>query len=176
MSSPVWVIVLSGASCSGKTTLARALTRRLSTPRRPFLNVEADRLLPHLPLSELRAPQVSAMSRALHRATAAFAAEGFDLIVDGVLPYGRPDDVADALEVFGRFRVCRVGVRCDVSVLEERERMRPDRERGWARRQAGDLHLGQQYDVMVDTSLTAPEVCAEEIALRLFALDPDLGS
>ncbi len=44
-----WIILLSGTSSSGKTTIARALAKRLSTESRPFLSVEADKYLPHLP-------------------------------------------------------------------------------------------------------------------------------
>ena len=45
------------------------------------------------------------MHRALHRAIASFADQGFDLIVDGVLPYGHPDSIADALSIFRRHRL-----------------------------------------------------------------------
>ena len=33
-----WILLLNGTSCSGKTTLSRALQHRLSLPRRPFLH------------------------------------------------------------------------------------------------------------------------------------------
>ena len=86
-----WIILLNGTSCSGKTTLSGALQRRLSLPRRPFLHIEADRFLPHLPDDVGDGSLAVPMHRALHRAIASFAGQGFDLIVDGVLPYGHPD-------------------------------------------------------------------------------------
>lgn len=167
------MIVLSGPSCSGKTSLATALRERLSSVDRPFLHAEADRLLPHLPEgSQLDGSRSHSLSRALHRAVAAFAAEGFDIIVDGVLPYGNLDGIADAFEVFGAFRLCRVGVHCDVGVLERREGARPDRVRGWARHQAADLHLGHRYDVEVDTTSASPAECAEAIFSHLQTGEP----
>ena len=66
------------------------------------------------------------MHRALHRAIASFADQGFDVIVDGVLPYGQRDSIADALSIFGRHRLCYIGVHCDLDVLEQRERERVD--------------------------------------------------
>lgn len=169
-----WIILLSGATSSGKTTLSRALQHRLSRPARIFLHVEADRFVPLLPEDD--APgQSSPMSRALHRAIAAFAEQGFDLIVDGILPYGRPDDIADALSVFQRYRLCHVGVHCSLDVLEQRERRRPEREPGWARQQFKDLHTGAAYDVEVDTTSASAEDNAERVAGYLIGRDADLA-
>ena len=115
------------------------------------------------------------MSRALHRAIAAFVEQGFDLIVDGILPYGRPDDIADALSVFGRHRLCHVGVHCSLDVLDRREKGRPQRKPGWARRQFQDLHAGAAYDVQIDTTATSPEDNAERVARYLTDRDADLA-
>ena len=115
------------------------------------------------------------MSRALHRAIAAFAEQGFDLIVDGILPYGRPDDIADALSVFQRYRLCHVGVHCSLEVLEQREKGRPEREPGWARQQVRDLHGGAVYDVEVDTTSATPEDSAEPVARYLTDREADLA-
>ena len=169
-----WIILLSGTTSSGKTTLSRALQHRLSRPARLFLHIEADRFVPHLP-EDVGSGQSSPMSRALHRAIAAFAEQGFDLIVDGILPYGRPDDIADALPIFQRYRLCHVGVHCSLDVLEQREKRRPQREPGWARRQFHDLHDGTAYHVEVDTTATSPEDNAERVARYLIDRDADMA-
>ena len=70
-------------------------------------------------MSEMVASR-SLMHRALSRAIASFADQGFDLIVDGVLPYGHPDSIAEALLIFRRHRLCYIGVHCDLDVLEQR--------------------------------------------------------
>lgn len=170
-----WIILLSGTSSSGKTTIARALAKRLSTESRPFLSVEADKYLPHLPDDWSHATFGSSLSRALHRSIIAFAGQGFDLIVDGVLPYDDRDGVADALEVFSRFRFCYVGVRCDPDVLEAREKERPDRNQGWALKQQSDLHDGQQYDIEIDTSIASADRNAELIAGYLVDRDSEIN-
>ena len=169
-----WIIMLSGTTSSGKTTLSRALQHRLTRPKRLFLHIEADRFVPQVP-ADIAPGQSSPMSRALHRAIAAFAEQGFDLIVDGILPYGRSDDIADALSVFRRYRLCHVGVHCSLDVLEQRERRRPQREPGWARQQFQDLHAGAVYDVEVDTTAASPEDNAERVARYLTDRDVDMA-
>ena len=114
------------------------------------------------------------MHRALHRSIVSFADQGFDLIVDGVLPYGHPDSIADALSVFRRYRLCYIGVHCDLDVLEQRERERADRTEGWARRQYQDLHDDEDYDVEVDTTTTGADESADRIARYLVRQDAEL--
>ena len=171
-----WIVLLSGTSCSGKTTLSRALQRRLSLPQRPFLHIEADRFLPHLPDDVGDGSLAAPMHRALHRAIASFADQGFDLIVDGVLPYGHPDSIADALSTFRRHRLCYIGVHCDLDVLEQRERERANGNEGWARRQYQDIHEGAVYDIEVDTTTTEADENADRIARYLVHRDADLVS
>ena len=171
-----WIVLLNGTSCSGKTTLSRALQRRLSLPRRPFLHVEADYFLPHLPDDVGDGNLAVPMHRALHRAIASFADQGFDLIVDGVLPYGHPDSIADALSTFQRHRLCYIGVHCDLDVLEQREHARADRIEGWARRQYQNLHDGAVYDFKVDTTTTGADENSDRIARYLSHRDTELGA
>ncbi len=57
-----------------------------------------------------------------------------------------------------------VGVRCQREVAEARELEREGRVRGMARDQAERVHAGVSYDVVVDTTHTSAEECAETIA------------
>ena len=81
------------------------------------------------------------MHRALHRAIASFADQGFDLIVDGVLPYGHPDGIADALSIFRRHRPCYIGVHCDLDVLEQRSAREPTAPRDGPVGSTRSLHI-----------------------------------
>lgn len=104
---------------------------------------------------------------ALHRSIAAWAADGFDLIVDGSLPYGRPRLRSECLHVFGSFRMLLVGVRCAPGVLAERERARAVRTPGWAVHQSHDINDGLRLDAEVDASADAPEECAKRVISQL---------
>ena len=143
-------------------------------PRRPFLHIEADRFLPHLPDDVGDGSLAVPMHRALSRAIASFADQGFDLIVDGVLPYGHPDSIADTLSIFRRHRLCYIGVHCDLDVLEQRESERANRNEGWARQQYQDIHDGAVYDIEVDTTTTGADENADRIARYMVRLDAEL--
>ncbi len=167
--SPPLVILLSGASSSGKTSLAKELQRRL---RVPAVLVEADRTFPDVPTGHPRWPSLglshSDVVLAFHRSVAAWAEAGFDVIVDGSLPY-EDRQLRDAcVRVFETFDLRVVGVRCSAAELAAREAGRPDeRPIGWAVRQAGDIHDGMRYAAEVDTTARAVEECAEEVAAQL---------
>ena len=169
------MILFSGTSSSGKTTLARALQKRISKPSRPFIHAEADKMVPVLPAPWRPGhPVTVAYTRAIPRSVAAYAEQGFDLIVDGLLPYGDPKRVEEVLRLFRRFRLCYVGVHCRLRELERREDARPERQKGWARQQYQDLHEGQVYDIEVDTTDTDPKTNAEAIFQHLVSRDPSL--
>ena len=177
------VIVLNGASSSGKSTLAKALQARLDGP---WLGVGIDTVVFALPKAYLDLPlwgevfrYVPAepgsaapfrietgelgvrLVRGLHRMVAALASEGHDVIVDHVLL--EPGWLPDLLDGLAGHDVVVVGVRCPVDVLVERERGRRDRTIGQAAAQHDVIHRGG-YDVEVDTSVLSPDEAAEVIA------------
>ncbi len=167
-SAPV-VILLSGASSSGKSSLAKALQRRL---RVPAVLVEADRTFPALPTEHPDWASLdvshSSVVLAFHRSIASWAEAGFDLIVDGSLPYDEPQLRDACIRVFEPFDIRIVGVRCSAAELADREAARTEeRPNGWAVRQATDIHNGMRYAAEVDTTAKSPEECAHEVAAQL---------
>ena len=167
-----WIILLSGPTSSGKTTLAQALQKRLSIPERPFLHVEADVLgVPNRPEHWDEGKEKRRFGRAFRRSVVAYLREGYDIILDGILPYGDSELLSDGLDLYRAHRLCYVGVRCSLRTLEERVSGRQDRDFDFARRQHRDIHEGQTYDVEIDTSEGNVDAGVEEILAFLRRTD-----
>ena len=182
---PRMVVILNGASSSGKTTLAKALQDVLN---QPFLVIGMDTVVYALPRRYLNEParwaevfdydyvegEISRITptayghrlvRGLHSAVAALAQGGLDLIVDHViLERAWAEDLEARMEGLA---VVRVGVMCPLEVLQERERSRHDRTLGQAGAQIDLVHTTMRYDVVVDTSQATPVECARLIAAAL---------
>jgi chloramphenicol 3-O phosphotransferase len=107
------------------------------------------------------------MIKASHAYWAACAAAGLDQVIDDVwLVPGQPAGLRDALVAANTLWV---GVHCPLAVAEQRERERGDRTVGTVRGQHARVHTFGKYDVDVDTSVAAPQECAEAILAVLDA-------
>ena len=62
-----------------------------------------------------------------------------------------------------------VGVHCPLAIAEQRERERGDRIVGTVRGQHALVHTFRKYDIDIDTSVAAPQECAEAILAVLDA-------
>ena len=121
---------------------------------------------------EALAKLVPGVVEGFHRAAAALAGSGNNLIIDHVL---QEDEWLDqCLQCLAEYSVLFVGVKCPLAVLLEREKQRSDREPGTAEYQFSKVHSDRIYDVEVDTSVLSPEQCADEIMRAL--VDPATGS
>lgn len=135
------IILLNGASSSGKSTLARELQQRLPAP---FWHYSIDHLndakvLPESRIARGEFPWPTlreAFFDGFHRSVAAFAAAGNNLVVEHIVEtrewLHRLLRLLDGCDVFF------VGVHCPLEELERRERLRGDRRPGEA---AADLHV-----------------------------------
>lgn len=172
------VIVLNGASSSGKTSVALCLQSLLPEP---WLTLGSDTLLAAMPVAAWgsgsgieEAPDgqitVGRAFRALQAAwahgVAAMARAGAGIILDEIFLDGADDQQRWRAALDG-FPMLWVGVRCDPRVAAEREAARGDRARGTAKAQARLVHHGVSYDVEIDTTHTSPEQCARIILDRV---------
>jgi chloramphenicol 3-O phosphotransferase len=176
---PGQIIFLNGTSSAGKTSIAKELQERLQEPYM-LLSLDAFFLMyPEKAIdpqtksgAEVFVRLVPGVVEGFHKAAAALASTGNNLIIDHVL---QEDEWLDqCLQCLAEYSVLFVGVKCPLNILSEREKQRSDREPGTAEYQFSKVHADRIYDVEVDTSVLSPEHCADEI-MRVLA-DPAAGS
>jgi chloramphenicol 3-O phosphotransferase len=175
---PIQVIVLNGASSSGKSGIARCLQAVLPEP---WLALGVDTFIQTMPLSlqtsaggiEIVAdgqvvvgPEFRALEAAWRTGMAAMARAGARIIIDEVF-LGGAGSQQRLRQALGPLEVLWVGVHCDLPVAEGREIARGDRVPGMAASQAGEVHSGVVYDLEVDTTHTEAIECARVIAARV---------
>ena len=159
---PGRVILLNGASSSGKTSIAEQLLLMLNPP---YVHMSVDAInsmrakAKTLALNADELAAVLARTRAgFHRAVAGMAQAGNNIVADCVL--SEPWRLLDCLTVMVDCEVVFVGVRCSTRELQRRERDRGDREAGLSAMQQHQVHAHGIYDIECDTTAATPQDCA----------------
>lgn len=174
--APGIILILNGASSSGKTALVRALQERLTEP---YLDAGLDRFLWMLPrrylerplwdgvlgLATEAGPDGHRLVMGMHRAIRTLSLAGIHVVADHVLVEARW--IQDLAGLLADLTAYLVGVRCPLEVLEQRERQRHDRTLGQARAQHAIVHAHLVYDLEVDTSRHSPAECALQVEMFL---------
>lgn len=147
------IILLNGASSSGKSTLARALQAQMPEP---FWHISIDHLRDSgvLPSERIRAKEFDWRTMrepffiGFERSLVAYAEAGNDLIVEHIMEnaawFERLVRTLAGQDVFF------VGVHCRLDELERREIARGDRPIGDARRDFHSIHSYCSYDFEID--------------------------
>jgi chloramphenicol 3-O phosphotransferase len=146
------VILLNGASSSGKSTLARGLQ---STLDEPFWHFSIDHLRSVLPTERLQSGEFvwsdlrEIFFEGFHRSLPAIVGAGNNLIVEHIVEtekwLRRLVTLLRGIDVFF------VGVNCPLPELERRERARGDRRIGEARADFEVIHKLAPYDFEVSS-------------------------
>lgn len=152
------IIVLHGASSSGKSTLARGLQARLPLP---FWHISIDHLRDSgvLPMARFKSGEFDwTAARApffdgFHRSLAAYAGAGNNLLLEHILD--TPGWLEQLVALFAPFDVFFVGVHCPLDELVRREARRGDRPAGSAERDFHTIHRGIAYDFEVQSDQAA---------------------
>lgn len=148
MTASTWVLLLSGGSSAGKSTLARAILGQVD---QPCALIEADAGYPALS-SEVTSAGIAPIV-VFHRSVLTWLSAGYCVILDGSLPYGDPDLRRQCLDTLPAGRAFVAGVGCEVDELRQREVNRPEvRQVGWAEQQAVDVNDGVDLLINVDTT------------------------
>jgi chloramphenicol 3-O phosphotransferase len=176
--SDLRVIIVNGASSTGKTSLIRALQNLLVDD---WLTFGTDSLITAMPLrldghpdglmiyADGRVtigPAYKALEVSWRHGLAAMARAGVRLVLDEVM-LGGADEQRLWFEALDGVNTLWVGVRCDPAVAAAREMARGDRVVGMSALQAGPVHAGVTYDLEIDTSDATPDDCARLIADRV---------
>ncbi len=149
------IILLNGASSSGKSTLARELQHQLDEP---FWHYSIDHLVAAkvLPSSRPKSGQFSwsemrpSFFEGFHRSIPAFAEAGNNLIVEHIVETSAW--MTRLLHLLSGFDVFFVGIHCPLPELEHRERERGDRRIGEAKADYEITHSFCTYDIEVDST------------------------
>jgi chloramphenicol 3-O phosphotransferase len=170
------VIVLNGASSSGKSSLAPYVQRGLpgiwlvlgvddlirALSYGPTDTTAGGSLIFHPDGSISVSDKFRRAESAWRTGTAAIATAGMGVILDEVLLDGG-ESQGRLAESMQDLTVVWVGVQCEPQVAEARERRRGDRVHGQARNQTLRVHEGVRYDFLVDTTARGPVECATDI-------------
>jgi chloramphenicol 3-O phosphotransferase len=193
MSARGRLIILNGASSSGKTTLASAFRDARAASGEFWLLIGIDDFLSKLPVEWLdlglaagpgpqardglrfemsvngRELRVGASCRRLlhayHHAVAAAVRAGLNVIVDDVVI---DDEVfRDWLDVLDELEPTWVAVRCAPEIAAERELRRGDRPVGMTGTQTDSVHRSPPYAFEIDTGALTPGEALDELRGRL---------
>ena len=184
------VIILNGASSSGKSSIARELQNILP---RNYLHIGIDTFIAMMPEStnaldcsgrksdgfyfkqddnEGRTVQRiqsgsygKQVNQAYHSTVRHLADLGLGVIVDDVMDGAAEQDLWNL--ALGSMSTLFVGVHCSTKVLIEREQSRGDRVRGSAIEQAMRVHQNVKYDIELSTSKKTAAECAQIIATHI---------
>ena len=171
------IIVLNGASSSGKTLTAQALAKLLNSNcivtglddilkrDKPF-DVEGTETLAgirrafKIMLFQFTDGRLKLFKK-LHQEVVGIYQSGHSVIVETSLMDKRA--LRDAATCFSPFNALFVGMRPPLEVSEQWEAKRNDRPMGQARRHYDLIHSTAIYDLTLDPSLMSPEECAASI-------------
>ncbi len=162
---PGKIILLNGASSSGKSSLAHAVQARIEEP---FWHISIDHLRDSgvLPMARIRAGEFQwatmrdAFFEGFEQSLLAYVRCGNNLIVEHIM-----ESRAWLLRLAGLLvgqDAFFVGLHCDLTELERREIARGNRRVGDARRDFHQIHSYCLYDLELD-SAAPPEINAERL-------------
>lgn len=153
------IIVLNGASSSGKTTLAKELQSKcVEVYLLCSLDTFWDMTPFGIPAGSKNFPN---MKLAIAKSVKALAETGHNVILDIVF-CGQKTHIELTKELEG-FNLKIVKVECPLEELKNRELARGDRTIGLAESQFESAHEGVLYDLNINTFTNTSEQCAQKI-------------
>ena len=161
------IILLNGTSSSGKTSIAQKLLDKLT---KPYFIFGVDRFLESsmpLKINMDKPEDLEIIDRSLsgfNRALGCYARAIDFMIIDHVLKDSQ--QIAEIAEALRPYDVYFVGVRAPLKIIEDREKLRSDRQSGTARAQYEGVSA-LKYDILIDTSIYSVDQAADKIIENL---------
>ena len=180
------IIILNGASSSGKSSIAKELQALLPEH---YLHIGIDTFISMMPERTNTLKQSDFVSdgfyfqtiesngsfqqqvqsgqfgqkvnHAYHSTVKHLYDLGLNIIVDDVMN-GQLEQT-QWTQVLGESKATFIAVLCQANELIRREKSRPERMQGSALEQAHRVHQGVLYDLIVDSSALTPTECAQRI-------------
>jgi chloramphenicol 3-O phosphotransferase len=180
------VIYLNGATCSGKSSIAREIQTQLTDY---YLHIGIDTFIEMMPakanrwnkpepcdgftwkevplpsgekgMSVQSGPYGKKVISAFHTTVLALLQSGHKLIIDDVADGIK--EVSTWLRELSEYDLLTVGVHCSIEELRLCELARGDRKIGSAAEQFYRVHQGVDYDFTVHTDEETPQQCAGKI-------------
>lgn len=162
---PGRIILLNGASSSGKSSLARTVQARIEEP---FWHISIDHLRDSgvLPTARIRSGEFQwatmrdAFFEGFEQSLLAYVSRGNNLIVEHIIESRAW--LLRLVRLLAGQDVFFVGLHCDLAELERREIARGDRRIGDARRDFQQIHSCCRYDAELDSAVP-PEANADRL-------------
>ena len=155
------IIILNGVSSAGKTTLAKVLQERLSSP---YFHMDVDTFCLMAPQKFL-VDDYSLQHRFvtnMFQAVKLFSDEGFNIVAPCAFLEGY-GFLEKCVTLLHSYPVLLVHVTCPLEELRRREKERGDRPIGSVDNMLPMLIPKDTYDIVVDTCKFSTEECADKI-------------
>lgn len=165
------VILLNGASSSGKSTLAKVLQKTIEEEKnKRYEIISIDGFLKMTTEDVIYEDDVFEVSGDLCRKVLQVLKTAPGAIVDHVITSERI--FCQIKEMLGLYDLCLIHVTCPLSILREREKNRKNRCLGSAESSYEYLFPKEGYDLTVDTHVMTAKECSLEICRTLLSGSP----
>lgn len=151
------VLLISGTSSSGKTSLAKLLQAQLPVP---YMHAQLDAFIEMMPPIS-NGDMFMQMVRGFHASVVALLNTGHRVILDHVVI--EPEWLEELQDLFKPHGLVFIGLHCSLDELERREKFRDAKRQGFARQQFNRIHVGKTYDLTFDTGTITSQDIADQI-------------
>lgn len=176
------IILLNGASSSGKSTFAKQLYQRID---HPYYFYSSDQLVDSgmLPAKLDRVNKDTKFSwnvlrpkfhAGFQHSIKSFANSGIYLLIEHIVE--KQEWFDDLIEILNPYTVFYIGVTCPISEIERREKQRGDRYIGEGKSHIEDgIHTWSDYDLVIDTHLQTQEENISKVLQTMSTFNPNVG-